>query len=285
MARKKIEVNINGTEQKLNSKQVAKAILASKEMKELENHVANTRVLVKPSQEVRDFIVEIANSPDFAEVIAIKHVEKAFIKSLYEKTDMSRAEILYLFAINPNTFTLWRNEEKWIKKSYKKKLDKDRLITLLYHGEYNIIEVKDENEIQMKKKYNAYYYKIAQMTESLLGDSVVDKTTLDAYDKAISIFEKCQKGQYEAKNLAPTIKERTDIKNKAEEMELRKREVEALEKSNNVKVVTQNNLGAENMFTPDEMAKIFKKIISDSSLDDEDKEKLVVKLKSMTGEE
>lgn len=276
-------VKIKDTDYELNSKLVSRAILDSKEKQDIDLHVNATRQLLNPSQEVRGFVKEIANDVEYAEVIAIKHTEKEFIKAVYERTDLSRAETLYLFGLNASTFQTWRREEKWVKKTTKKKLDKERLITILFHGEYSVLEVKKENEEDLKKKYNAIYFKVAKMVEGVIAETFPDKYILETYEKAINLIDKCQKGQFEAKNLAPTIKERTDMRNKDKELELKEREVAALEKANDITIVSNNKLNEENMFSPEEMAMIFKRVISENGLDEDIESSLVKKLEQMTG--
>lgn len=284
ITRTKVNIKAKDTDVKLSGRIVAKSILESRELNDIKDHVEATRKLITPKQEVRDFVKEIANDEDFAEVIAMKSTEKNFIKALYERTNLTRAEIIYLFGLHATTFTKWRNEEKWMKKITKKFMDRDKLITILFHGEYNLIEVKKETQEQMEKKYNAFFFKTFRMIEGVLADTVPDKYTLEAIEKSVRLAKMCQEGQFEAYGLAPTTKERTELLNKNKEIELKEREVKALERANDLKIVTENRMDTSNKFDSEEMKQIFIRVISETGIDEDQEEMLLNKLRMLAGE-
>lgn len=265
----------------LDSKAVANAILGSKELIEQEKVIDERRKQMKIPQTVRPFIIELANDLNYNEVIAVKSREKNFIKAMYEKTDLCKAEIQFLFGIPTSTFNKWYTEERWRKLGNKQILTKDKLIVNLYAGEYNLIHVKKEDSADIKKKYNATYYKLHELAISSIEEAIPNMNLINALSKIVPIINNCYEKQLDVRNISGNARDRESILLKRKELELKEREVSALEKASSIQIVSPTSLEDDNKFTPQDVFRLFERFISEKNLDEETKEEL---LNAMTKE-
>lgn len=268
----------------LDSVTVAKSIIESKELQELNAEITQRRERMKVDNSIRDFVREVANDSDLSEIISVKSRERAFIRTVYEKTDIRKSEVMYLFAVHVNTFSTWYKEEGWAKKNNRKIMDKEKLINLLYSGEYDIIRVRKESTMQVKKKYNNYAYKIAELAISSIQGTLPDNNVINALKNVNQILKDCYNMQLDVRDVSNSAKDRELLSIKKQELSLKEREVQALEKASTIKIVSPNEQENKNTFSPYDVVKLFERFISERNIDEDIAKEMIDELANELGE-
>lgn len=255
----------------IDSKSVVKSIIKSRQLEDVEADIAKRRDEMNvegATLKIRDYLHEIVRDDDLKEVIAVKSMEKSFIKSIYEKTDFNKLEIMYVFAIPHRTFNGWIKDEKWRKLNIKKSYDQKGFIGLLYAGEYNLIHVKKETAQNLKNKYNSIYYKLTEMSTKVLEDAVPDNNLINALHKVMSIVNNGYEKQLDIRGISGNAKDRKMIELKEQELILEERKVKALEDANHIQIVSNDKL-EEDSYNGHDMYSFMEKWLSRRVQDEE----------------
>ena len=157
---------------------------------------------------------------------------------------------------------------------------KKSLINYIYSGWYHVIKVKEEDEKEIRKKFNDFFYKYQVMLEDCIAQPNIDSNKINAIGKATKVTMDNMMGQLEANNIM-TTRETKDMAIKSRQIELKAQQIEQEANKGKIVVETVQSYEDENSMSKGEIAFLLQGILQENAnLSKEDREKIIENVKN-----